>query len=103
MSVGLFQVHDSNARRLGLQGSDLFGQLFDPVTNARAAMVLLAESVRLCGKYPLEDQLAEYAVGRAICDAPAGLRDSRAKTKLAARLLRQRPVRWLETTPRVNL
>jgi hypothetical protein len=92
-SLGLLQVHDTNARRLGLMGVN---ELFDPLTNARAALVLLAESLRICAALPEPDRLSEYAVGRAVCDAPAGVRDSRAKVRLAVRLLREHPPFWSE-------
>ena len=94
-SLGLFQVHGTNARRLGLMG---VSELFDPLTNARAALALLAESLRICAKSLPDERLAEYASGLALCDVPEAVRDSRAKTRIAARLLREHPPFWSEAS-----
>ena len=95
-SLGLFQVHGTNARRLGLMGVN---ELFDPLTNARAALALLAESLRICARTPEDERLSEYASGRALCDVPEAVRDSRAKARIAARLMRERPPYWSEPLP----
>ena len=91
-SRGWAQVHDSNLPRLGITLIDAV----TPLPAAKAALKLMAESHRICRHLPLEDQLSEYASGRALCDTPEGLRDSKNRMGLAARLLRVKGPRWVE-------
>lgn len=92
-SYGLFQIHETNFARLGIDWKDAM----TPGAAARAALVLLAESHRVCRERPLEEQLAHYASGGPTCDVPAGLAASRNRMALAGRLARARTVaHWVE-------
>lgn len=93
-SWGLFQEHETNFPRLGITWRDAV----TPLPAARAALVLLAESHRICRGRPLEEQLSEYASGRGTCSTPEGLRDSRVRMRLAASLLRRQPAYWVDAT-----
>lgn len=93
-SYGLFQVHETNFSRLHLT----WRQAITPLDATRAALVLLAESHRICRGRPIEEQLSEYASGRGRCDTPEGLRDSRNRMALARSLLARRPPYWTDTS-----
>jgi hypothetical protein len=92
-SLGLFQVHDSNLHRLRIVHPDA---LEDPRASARAALFLIRESFRVCGKRPADELLAMYASGRGRCDVPEGVRASRRRMRLAATMLRERAPYWTE-------
>ncbi len=94
-SVGLAQIDLSNRRELGVTRE----QLFDPEVNLRAALKLMHDSHRFCRKLPKEERLANYTVGGTRCSVPEALATSRRRMKLAAYLLRARPVRWIEASP----
>lgn len=87
-SIGLGQVNVSNLRRLGLTRA----ALFDPLTNARAALRLLSESIAACAWRPSWARLSLYVSGS--CNR--GGEASRKRVTLATELLRAHPTRWLE-------
>ena len=93
-SYGLFQLHETNFLRLHLTWREAIA----PLAGTRAALVLLAESHRVCRGRPIEEQLSEYASGRGRCDTPEGLRDSRNRMALARSLLARRPPYWTDTS-----
>jgi len=95
-SLGLAQVDVSNLANLGLERRE---QLFDPLTNLRAALRLMKISHRLCRFRPLEDALANYASGGGTCAVPEGLVASRRRMRLALKLLKKHPPWWVETSP----
>jgi membrane-bound lytic murein transglycosylase MltF len=95
-SLGLTQVDVSNLSHLGLTKRE---QLFDPETNLRAALKLMRISYRLCRYHPRDERLANYASGGGTCSVPAALIESRRRMRLADRLLRRHPPRWVERLP----
>jgi hypothetical protein len=93
-SFGLYQLHSTNFRRLGIT----WREADTPLEATRAALVLLAESHRVCHRRPLAEQLAHYASGGPSCDVPEGLTASRNRMALAAYLLRARPAFWVDAS-----
>jgi hypothetical protein len=91
-SASYFQVHESNAARLGLTYIDLF----DPEKTAHAAAVLVFESHRVCAHFSPDSALAEYATGRGRCDEPLGVKLSRIRMGLARWLLQTHTPYWME-------
>lgn len=91
-SASYFQIHVTNAHRLGLTTYDLF----DSFKTARAAAFLIVESHRVCSKYPDDYALSMYAVGRGRCTEPQGVKLSRVRMGLAHWLLRTHPVYWVD-------
>ena len=95
-SFGLTQIDASNLASLGLKSRD---ELFDPITNLRAALKLMRISHRLCRRRPAVDGLANYASGGATCSVPEGLVASRRRMRLALALLKKHPPKWVEVLP----
>lgn len=89
-STGLLQINSSNERWLGVNTTDLE----DPETNLRAAVKLMKGSHRACRGRPWAEQLALFTSGDTECRA--GREASRHRLELAARLLREHPVYWIE-------
>jgi hypothetical protein len=89
-SWGLWQIHESNFKRLGISRLDAM----NPMVAAKAAAKLILESHRICRKEPVANQLAEYAAGLGRCDIPEGVQASQVRMGRAQRLLKEHPPRW---------
>lgn len=92
-SWGLYQIHETNLKRLGLRD---YAEVCDPVEGSRAAIVLIDESFRVCRRNQPLERLAMYASGRAQCAVPDGVQASRVRMRLARELLERHPPRWVE-------
>lgn len=80
-SHGAFQISLAHAPK---------GELHDPLTAARHARRLLAQSFRICADRPLGERMAWYAAGGPSC-SPKGYAASRYRMSMAAKLLRGAP------------